>query len=196
MVKFLLVAFLVPFSLWAKVTLEAQSACPNCLLESCRWKIEAEAHANKEGKKIVFAWDKSVVSRHVEKPYAKPLQCNTDRSFNAKKGGYIKVWFEGEEKACDAMAVKDAAECGVHFIFGQEGPSPFPAGFSVQAPQGKKLKKVEHKSTLFLYCGDFSNEKMISSYTWDTVIGYDSALPKDGLYTENSAPIPGKESVK
>ncbi len=181
------------FSIYGQTVVQTTVPCQNCVKESCRWEIRARATETTQGKKIIVDWDKSLVSRHVEKPLALPLHCNVDRSFNAEKGGYVRVWFQGETTPCDAMAVANPAECGVEFKFGPQGPAEvFPSGFEVLAPKGKTLEKVEHKSTLFLYCGDFSSHQTTQSYTWDTVIGFDAKLPLDGLYNTNASPEPFK----
>jgi len=191
MFHILFIAILISFNLSAQTKVVAEVECTNCVKESCRWEIRASSAETAQGKKIIVDWDKSIVSRHVEKPLALPLHCNVDRSFNANKGGFLRVWFEGELTPCDAMAVENPSVCGVEFKFGAQGPSEvFPSGFEVMAPMGKQLIKVEHYSTLFLFCGDFSKPETTKNYTWDSVIGFDAAVAGNGLYSKNTPAVP------
>lgn len=174
--------FLTFFSVYALPALiQTERSCPACQLETCRWEIQVQHAA--AGNQLDFSWNKSVVTRHMEKPKAVPLHCNVDRDFNEAAGGYIKVWFLGEKNACDTNTEKDPTRCGVHFIFDPFSAHPiFPIGFTIKAPQGKTLAKVEHFSTLNLQCGVFHQTDLVNHSQWDVKIGWDAALPGDGTY--------------
>jgi len=176
--KLFLLLFAVPSFLFA-ASVRTDRKCPACVDETCRWEIRAAV--NKEKTEITVDWDKSVVSRHVEKPLANPLHCNVDRSFDHVAGGYIKVWFMGETEPCDPSKM-ETSTCGVTYLFASETPSQFPSGFSVKAPEGKKLQKVEHLSTLNLACGNFLDKKSTDYSKWKATVGWTADGADDGTY--------------
>lgn len=159
--------------------------CPHAVAETCRWDISVQSIQQNNQPLVRVSWEKSIVSRHMEKPLAHAISCNVDRDFNYRGGGYLKVWFKGEPDACDATAMKDPSSCGVHFIFDPLAPGPFPTGFDVVAPPGKQLARVENKNTLNLQCGDFRRADFARS-TWSSRVGWDASLAGDGTYSENT----------
>lgn len=178
--KFLFVVVYFMSSLSQAAQVEQESPCPQTELERCRWTIKVRVE---KPEKIVFEWEKSILSRRREKPLASALQCNVDREFDAKAGGYIRVWFEGEKAHCDPMA-GPPQKCGVSFLLDELGNLESSRGFTVEAPAGKRLAQVEHLSTLRTQCGDFQTKKY-SAYQWKSLIGWKRGYPGDGSYSEN-----------
>lgn len=160
------------------------AACPTDKLESCRWEITVSTKQSQGRPVVRIDWEKSVVSRHMEKPLARPLACNVDRDFNHQGGGYLKVWFANESEPCDATQMKNPAECGVRFLFDPAAPGPFPIGFEVTASAGKVLSRVENRNSLNLQCGDFRRADFWRS-TWNSSVGWDAKLPGDGTFSAN-----------
>lgn len=165
------------FSVFAHSWARTSTACPHEKLETCRWEIHARNTGTEAAPVVQIDWEKSVVSRHTEKPLAKALICNVDRDFNAAKGGYIRVWFEGEAAPCDPT-VTNPADCGVRFLLLDPRDFHSAQGFVVTPPRGKTLKRVEHLSTLHLQCGDFSKPDP-ARLDWDVQIGW---LAGQGTY--------------
>jgi hypothetical protein len=160
--------------------LRTSMACPVCPLETCRWEISVQRHSSPN--RVEIHWNKSVETRHTEKPKAAPIHCNVDRDFNFEGGGYLRVWFENESEPCEASTNSDPTLCGVSFITDPASQTPFPIGFRVQAPKEKSLAKVEHLSTLNLQCGSFHPESKMEKAKWDVKVGWDKTLPGDGTY--------------
>jgi len=170
----------------AATTLDADLFCPYETLESCRWSLTLQA-LRKDGQPMIrINWIKGVISRHMDKPLAKPIVCNVDRDFAHDRGGYLKVWFAGEAKPCDATDMRDPSACGVRFVFEPTTQSKFPIGFEVTAPAGKRLLRVENFNTLNLQCGDFEAPRFVSAH-WDSLLGWDASLPGDGTFVKNGA---------
>lgn len=168
-------------------SVRAEVECPHERLESCRWDIHAHS-SEKHGERTVrVEWDKSLVSRHREKPMAKPIRCNVDRDFDVPARGYIHVWFRGESAPCNPMARKPA-DCGVTFLLDAPGELTSSYGFTVTAPAGKVLEKVEHFSTLNLQCGDFKQADL-ARLKWKARIGWRADLPGEGTYSANTPPV-------
>jgi hypothetical protein len=155
--------------------------CPHEALESCRWEIRAE----RQGESVQIRWDKSIVSRHREKPMARPIRCNVDRDFDMAAGGYVRVWFRGENAPCDPLR-QDPAECGVTFLLDAPPALASAQGVKVTAPAGKVLDRVEHLSTLNLQCGDFRRRDFARA-KWHSRVGWRADRPGDGTYQESSA---------
>jgi len=163
-------------------TVRTDRKCPACADETCRWELRSAV--DKATGTVKVDWDKSVVSRHVEKPLAVALHCNVDRSFDAEAGGYIKVWFEGEKNACDPMKT-DPADCGVTFLYESGVTSDFPSGFTAKAPTGKKIVRVEHYSTILLNCGNFAEAKLTDTSKWKARLGWSADGPGDGTFAKD-----------
>lgn len=168
------------------LSVRKETVCPVEPKETCRWEISVSPLQN-GGARVT--WDKSVVSHHVDKPFAKSIRCNVDRSFNQKAGGYIRVWFKDQIGGyCDAMA-GDPTECGVHFLVDKPGASLETArGFEVRAPAGQTVLRVEHKSTLFTQCGQFRNRGYTQDQ-WNHTVGWAASNPGEGTY--QIAPVAG-----
>lgn len=164
------------------------AACPTDRLESCRWEISASSKTVNGQPVVRIDWEKSIVSRHMEKPLARPLTCNVDRDFNHQGGGYLKVWFAEQSEPCDATLKKNPAECGVRFLFDPAAPGPFPIGFEVTAPVGKTLSRVENRNSLNLQCGDFQRADYWRA-TWSSRVGWDAKLPGDGTFSDSAPAI-------
>ncbi len=155
----------------------AEADCPHSKLERCRWDIQAGTRGSSASPEFLVTWEKSVLSRHREKPLAATLSCNVDRSF-VDEVGYIHVWLDESEEPCDPTKT-DPKECGVTFLL-DDPKDPYSAqGFKVKAPAGKKLKKVEHFSALHLQCGDLG-QKDFARYRWDSKVGWKRGR---GIYT-------------
>lgn len=166
-------------------SIRTEVTCPQESHESCRWEISARAERGSAGVRVEMAWEKSVQSRHWEKPLAHTLQCNVDRDFDPAGGGYLKVWFSGEKDACDAMA-GNPADCGVTFHL--EDPKQLFSSYAltVEAPAGKKLAKVELLSSLNVQCGNFGGKDFVRG-TWRPLVGWSESAPGDGTY-QSGAP--------
>lgn len=161
-------------------TVRADVDCPHSKLEACRWEIRARLRARPASPEFVVTWEKAVISRHREKPFATALSCNVDRSF-VDGVGYIHVWLDDSKEPCDPTKA-DPKECGVTFLL-DDPKDPYSAqGFKVKAPVGKKLKRVEHLSALHLQCGDFT-QKDFARYRWDSKVGWKRG---SGVYTSNT----------
>jgi hypothetical protein len=182
----ILLAVLLGCATSGAATVSRNLACPKDKLETCRWDIQSKVSVSAGIPTVVVDWSKSVVSRHREKPYASPLQCNVDRSFDETAGGYIQVWFEGEKVACNPMR-RNPADCGVKFLLDDPKDFHSAAGFTVTAPVGKTLQKVEHYSTLDLQCGDFTASDFAQA-KWKSVVGWEKNGFGDGTYSRGSAP--------
>lgn len=160
-------------------------ACPNHPLESCRWAIESRVVTDSNHSVTVTVdWEKSVQSQHWRKPAVPSLACNVDRDFNASGGGYVRVWFVGETEPCDPTR-RNPADCGVTFFLADPTALYSARGFSVRAPQGKQLLRVEHYSTLNLQCGDF-RQNNIANGQWNSVVGWSAQSGGDGTYQRNN----------
>lgn len=152
------------------ISIRRESNCPVSALERCRWEIRAQMS---RGGGILFNWDKSVVTEHSEKPMAQPIQCNVDRDFNMAGGGYLKVWFQGEDKPCEPWLMGPEV-CGVDFLFAGDPQYFSPTGFRVKGVAGKRLDRVELKSTLNLQCGEWNGvEKKVTADKWESLVGWE-----------------------
>lgn len=169
-------------SVWG-VTVRQDRVCPHEALETCRWEIGLTSDVLPTGRKVEVLWEKSIVSRHRDKPLGRSIRCNVDRGFNAKAGGYLRVWFEGDGQACEARAPGNL--CGVEFLFDDLTDPNSLRGFRVVEPPGKTLAQVEHFSTLHLQCGDFSREDY-DQLLWDSKLGWKKGGLGDGTYSLNS----------
>lgn len=165
MIRFYFILILVCPLLWARAAVEAVVDCPVCPLEKCFWQISLSG----TGSQIEVDWRKGIQSLHTEKPFAEALRCNADRDFNTEAGGYIQIWYRGENKPCLALAPGD---CGVSFKMLPGGMSPL--GFTVRPPSGKRLDRFEHLSTLNLQCGNLeSADGNLARYRWDALLKWD-----------------------
>lgn len=153
-------------------SIDSKVTCPHDPLETCRWEIAIR----KKGDVVLLDWSKSVISRHKEKPLARPLECNVDRSFDEAAGGYLHVWFKDDKNVCDPLK-QNPSECGVAFL---------EDGLTVKAPEGKVLERVEHFLTLDLQCGNFA-KKDYKQMKLQGTLGWDAALNGDGTYVRSAA---------
>ncbi len=161
-------------------SIQQTSTCPHDAQESCRWEISARSFRGPTGRVVQMDWEKLVVTRHWEKPLSHNLRCNVDRDFDPQGGGFLKVWFVGQAKACDAMA-GNPADCGVTFQLEDPAQLFSAHGFTVMAPAGKRLARVELFNTLNLQCGNFGRPDILR-LKWKPVIGWSARLPGDGTY--------------
>jgi len=169
-------------------TARTETLCPHDPLESCRWELRVRSESRAGRPVVIVDWDKSVISRHTEKPLARALACNVDRAFDFAGGGFLRVWFRGETQPCDATATQNPEACGVKFVFDPASSSPFPIGYEVSAPAGKELEKVENRNTLSLQCGDFTRAGY-GNWKWDATLGWNMRLPGDGTYFRQTPPV-------
>jgi hypothetical protein len=186
--QILVLALLVLPSTARASAVQTERVCPAQKLETCRWRIEMKPVKTASGRTIQTRWEKSVVTRHRERPYGAPIECNVDRGFNETAKGYIHVWFKGEKGPCDPTK-RNPADCGVTFLYDVPGDPLSVAGFDVAEPAGKTLAKVEHASTLLVQCGDLTRDGF-DDYTWDTLLGWKAGGAGDGSYSVNAAPVP------
>lgn len=162
-----------------RVEKECSKSSDVCKDHSCFW----EQSIRKKGDVVDVTWKKGV-----EEIGESTACCNADRQW---RGGHLKVWFEGENAACEVRTQADALRCGVNFKL-RPGDTNLntSTGFTVKINQGqKKVTKVEYKANLALTCQCMvENGKKVQA-DWTSTLIWDSEAEGDGTSVENKPPV-------